>query len=348
MGSDSFHPDMKYMERCFELAVKGGKYTKSNPLVGCVIVYNSRIIGEGYHERYGGKHAEINALENVPPELRHLIAKSTLYVSLEPCCHLGKTPPCAQKIIDVGIKKVVIGCSDPNPIVNGKGIQYLKLAGLHVVNPFCEERALEIISKFRRNLSKLPYVILKWAVSSDHFIGKKGEKIWLSDPATSVLTHKWRTEVDGIMVGKTTALVDNPELTARFYKGENPVRVILDGNLTLPQDLVIYKDNWPTWTINLLEDTQNVDKIKIKLPQMDDLKSILESLYLRGLHSIIIEGGATLLQNFIDLNLWNEARIIQTTKILHQGIKGPQLTGKLIKTCESASDKILFINNPTY
>ncbi len=335
----------KYMERCFELAVLGGKYTKTNPNVGSVIVHNDKIIGEGYHKYFGGPHAEVNALASVGQADLTKLKDSTWYVSLEPCSHYGMTPPCAHTIVSSGCRKIVIGCLDPNPLVSGNGLGYLKEQGAEVIALFCEEEAKQLISKFSKNILKKPYVILKWAKSKDNFIGKIDQQTWLTDPVTGILTHKWRTEVDGILIGKNTAIIDNPSLTSRHYQGEHPIRIILDTNLELPSELIIYQDTHPTWTI-----TQNAiyghhKKEQIVVEDVKDLAGILDLLYSKGVYSLIVEGGSQILKSFIDQNLWDEARIIESKAILSEGILAPNLEGELLNRMKLGSDEVFYVRN---
>lgn len=345
MTASPIVPIEKYMERCFELAALGGKYTKSNPNVGSVIVYDGQIIGEGYHRFFGGPHAEVEAFHNVSTSDIHKIKDATWYVSLEPCSHYGKTPPCAHKIVELGCRKVVIGSLDPNPIVSGNGVKYLQGHGVEVVAPYCASKATLLISKFKANLHKRPYIILKWAQSKDNFISKNGTQTWLTSPSTGILTHKWRTEVDGILIGKSTAATDNPTLTSRHYIGENPLRIILDTNLSLPSNLNLYSDEFSTITITQLAEQIDNKKELLVVSDVRDLDLILDLLYQKGIYSIIVEGGAQVLKSFIDQNLWNEARVIKTKAILNGGISAPNVEGKLIVRTQIGEDEILFIQN---
>ncbi|HMU06141.1 MAG TPA: dihydrofolate reductase family protein, partial [Saprospiraceae bacterium] len=255
-------------------------------------------------------------------------------------------PPCAHKIVAEGCRKVVIGCLDPNPIVRGNGVKYLKDHGVEVMSPFCESKANYLISKFKANLGKKPYIILKWAQSKDNYISKIGEQTWLTSQATGILTHKWRTEVDGILIGKSTALIDNPSLTSRHYFGQNPLRIILDTHLSLPIDLNIYKDEVPTWTITQNAVQNDNKKEQLVVTDVRHLNDILDLIYKKGIFSIIVEGGAQVLKSFIDQNLWHEARIIKTKVLLKDGISSPNVEGKLIDYSVIGDDEILYIENP--
>ena len=346
MKTSSIQPDITYMQRCIELAYKGGKATKSNPMVGAVLVFQDEIIGEGYHQKFGGPHAEINAISNVKHTDRHKIKNATLYVSLEPCSHTGKTPPCAHRIVQESIRKVVIGCLDPNQLVAGKGIQYLQDNDIEVVSGILQKEATSLIHKFKANLQLRPYVILKWAQSKDFYISKKDEQTWLTHPTTSVLTHKWRTAVDGILVGKNTAIIDNPALTARAYNGHNPIRIIMDAHLSLPKSLTLYADDEPTWTINTIQSSDNGCKKEIYVEDPFDIAQVLNTLYHQGIYSMIVEGGAAILESFIKADLWDEARMITTPKILQTGISAPNITGRLVSTYQSVDDHISILQNP--
>jgi diaminohydroxyphosphoribosylaminopyrimidine deaminase/5-amino-6-(5-phosphoribosylamino)uracil reductase len=346
MTASPIVPIEKYMERCFELAALGGKDTKSNPNVGSVIVFDGQIIGEGYHRYYGGPHAEVEAFQSVSKSNLHKIKDATWYVSLEPCSHFGKTPPCAHKIVAEGCRKVVIGCLDPNPIVRGNGVKYLKDHGVEVISPFCESKANQLISKFKANLEKKPYIILKWAQSKDNYISKLGEQTWLTSQATGMLTHKWRTEVDGILIGKSTALIDNPSLTSRHYLGQNPLRIILDTHLSLPVDLNIYRDDFPTWTVTQSTVQNDDKKEQLVVSDVWHLNEILDLIYKKGIFSIIVEGGAQVLKSFIDQNLWHEARIIKTKVLLKEGISAPNVDGKLLDRIQIGDDDVYYIENP--
>ncbi|MBC7884815.1 MAG: bifunctional diaminohydroxyphosphoribosylaminopyrimidine deaminase/5-amino-6-(5-phosphoribosylamino)uracil reductase RibD [Saprospiraceae bacterium] len=339
--------EKKYMDRCFELALKGGKHTKTNPMVGCVIVYDNQIIGEGYHEKYGGNHAEINAIECIPHDINPTLKDCIVYISLEPCCHYGNTPPCAHRLIADGFRKFVIGCPDPNPKVSGKGMAYLRSFGALVVESFCHDQAFEIITKFRINLGGMPYVILKWAQSSDNYIGKRDQQIWLSNTSTTILSHKWRSEVDGIMIGKNTANTDNPSLTNRHYEGSNPVRIVLDSQLALKKHLTLYNDDLPTWTLNVKMNKAEGSKKYILVNNTADIKLLLRLLFTMGIYSIIVEGGAKVLNSFKEQNIWHEARIIRTAVKLEDGINAPDIQGKLLRKMKSGDNEVLFIRNPS-
>jgi diaminohydroxyphosphoribosylaminopyrimidine deaminase/5-amino-6-(5-phosphoribosylamino)uracil reductase len=336
------------MQRCLDLACLAGKGVKGNPQVGAVLVYNHHIIGEGYHQMFGGAHAEVAAIENVPARLRHLIPLSTLYVSLEPCSHHGKTPPCCERIWAEGIKHVVVGCTDPNPMVAGKGIDYLRSRNIRVETDVLASKAKEQIRRFEANLTGIPYITLKWAQSKDLCISESGTQTWLSHPYTSILTHKWRSLHDAVLVGSQTAITDNPGLDVRHFYGKNPKRIVMGKNPDVFKDLKIWRDEGETWIINETEITYSNNKRKIKVPDLNDLNHILKLLYNEGIHSVMVEGGLKILKSFIAAGLWHEARVVRTQKVIGSGgIPAPIVHGRLLKKMNIMGDDILFIKNET-
>ena len=320
--------DEKYMARCIELAKNGKCTTSPNPMVGAVIVCDGKIIGEGYHIRCGGPHAEVNAINSVKEQ--ELLRKSTLYVSLEPCSHYGKTPPCADLIIKKGIPKVVIGCKDPFPLVAGHGIEKLTNAGIEVVCGVLENECILLNKTFICfNTMKRPYVTLKWAQSADGYIDVKrenGKPAMISNELTKTIVHKYRAENQSIMVGKNTALLDNPSLTTRDGYGKNPIRLVLDRKLTLPKELNIFNDKADTIIFNELEDRNegNISFIKIDYSK-NILGEVLNTLYEKKIESVIVEGGKCLLQSFVDYGLWDEAFIEISNTIINDGIEAPSI-----------------------
>jgi diaminohydroxyphosphoribosylaminopyrimidine deaminase/5-amino-6-(5-phosphoribosylamino)uracil reductase len=311
-----------FMQRCLHLAELGSGHTAPNPMVGAVLVHNGKIIGEGYHEIYGGPHAEVNCLSSVKADDRPLISQSTLYVSLEPCVHHGKTPPCTDLIIREKIPRVVIGCRDPFREVNGKGIEKLMANGVNVDYPALEGLAKEKNKRFFTfHQLKRPYIILKWAESSNHKIsGKSRNKIKISNDYSNRLVHKWRSEEAGILIGTETALLDNPELTNRLWTGKNPIRIVLDKELRLPDYLNIFDGKVPTIILNGKKEMKSGELIFKKIDgEQTDIPSILSSLHSLHVLSILVEGGAKLLQSFIDSELWDEIRIITNTEMVIEG-----------------------------
>lgn len=319
-------------------------------MVGAVLVYQNTIIGEGYHQQYGQAHAEVNCINSVPVELSLQIKDSTLYVSLEPCAHFGKTPPCADLIIKKQIPRVVIGCRDSFAAVDGKGIDKLKAAGVAVTVGVLEKEALELNKRFFTfHQQQRPYIILKWAQSSDSKIaGPGGRRISISNTLTNRLVHQWRSEEAAIMVGTNTALNDNPALTTRLYTGKNPLRVVIDMELKLPGSLQLLDGTVKTIVFNAQQHNEKGNIIFYKLDATQKIiPQILQALYNMQVQSLIIEGGAQLLQSFINENLWDEARVITNTTLhIGDGINAPVLhQPPLICTENILTDKIQYFSN---
>jgi len=335
--------DEIYMQRCIDIAKRGIRAVAPNPMVGCVLVVEDKIIGEGYHERYGEAHAEVNAINNVSNQ--NLLKNATLYVSLEPCSHTGKTPPCCDLLIQKGVKKVIVGTKDPNPLVGGKGIEKLKNSGIEVSEGILKDQCLELNKRFFTFHEKQrPYVTLKWAQTLDGFldqIRKDGEqKInWISEPETKTLVHKWRSEEQSILVGRNTITNDNPSLTVRDYGGMNPIRLVIDSQLQISGNLNIYSKDAPTIVFNRVKDKKenNVEWIKIK---ETSTSNILEELYRRGIQSVFVEGGSRTLQYFIIDNLWDEARVIVGQKYFKEGYKAPIINKVPVKSMPFGKDMI--------
>lgn len=326
--------DEKYMKRAMRLALNGRGAVKSNPMVGAVIVHNDRVIGEGYHRKYGEPHAEVNAIRSVKDE--SLLAESTMYVTLEPCSHYGKTPPCAELIVRKKIPRVVIGCLDPYPEVAGRGVKILQEAGVEVVTGVMEEELFELNRSFMlAHTRKRPYVVLKWAQSADGFIDIKREDVStpavvLSPPESMRLVHKLRSEVCAIMVGTRTALLDNPALTVRNWVGDSPVRVVLDRMLTIPATFRLFDGSVLTLVFTAVQatNTENVEYITIDFDS-DVLQQILDHLYKRKLISLLVEGGSTLHNQFLKEGLWDEVRMETASIQLHDGVPAPMISGVL-------------------
>jgi diaminohydroxyphosphoribosylaminopyrimidine deaminase/5-amino-6-(5-phosphoribosylamino)uracil reductase len=343
-----------YMQRCLDLAALGIGSVSPNPMVGAVIVHDGRIIGEGYHRQYGQAHAEVNAVNAVLskyPGAEELLQNSTIYVSLEPCAHYGKTPPCADLIIKHRIQKVVVGCRDPFDQVNGKGIDKLLAAGIEVISGVLEDECKRLNRRFfTRVQKKRPYVILKWAQTADGFFSPEdGKQFWITGEESRRLVHKWRGEEDAILVGKNTVAIDNPQLNTRLWPGKSPKRVVIDRRLELGQDLNIYDQSVDTIVFN---DVKTDIEGKIKYIALEDFdrfvpQYILFQLYLQDIQSVIIEGGAKTLKSFIEAGLWDEARIFTGKSVLGRGIEAPVVTGAKFEESLSGEDllKILY-NNP--
>lgn len=327
----------KYIRRCIALAQNGRCNTAPNPMVGAVIVCDGRIIGEGYHVRCGEAHAEVNAIRSVKDP--SLLERSTIYVSLEPCSHYGKTPPCADLIIEKKIPRIVIGCQDPFPEVAGRGIQKLRDAGLEVVVGVLEEECRQLIRRFTTfNLQHRPYIVLKWAESADGWIDinrSSGSPVVLSSPLSTMLVHKKRAESAAILVGRKTALLDNPSLNVRHWYGKNPTRVVIDRQLSLPSDLHLFDGSIPTlvFTERVKENTHNVTYLPIDFSG-NPLPMLLEELYRRKLQTLLVEGGSQLLQSFIDSGLWDEAYVEKCPARLHAGVRAPQMKPGVLYSVE--------------
>jgi len=323
--------DERYIERCLQLALLGNGRVAPNPMVGAVLVHNDQVIGEGYHQFFGGAHAEVNCFESVTEVNKPFISQSTLYVSLEPCAHYGKTPPCADRIVLEKVKRVVIACRDPFAKVNGQGIEKLKTAGIPVFEDVLRDEAVELNKAFFNfHLNKRPYIYLKWAMSNDGFIaGQDFQQIAISNEISNRYTHQLRATVEAIMIGTNTAIHDRPSLTTRLWPGKNPTRIIIDKNLKVPMDACVFNDEAPVVVINYLKDAVLGNQRFVKVsPEEDVVPFILHWLYTNGINSLLVEGGATLLQSFIDNKLWDEIITIENTALrLHRGIVAPVFTG---------------------
>lgn len=342
----------KYMYRCLELAKQGAGYVAPNPMVGAVLVHEGRIIGEGYHQQYGKAHAEVNCINAVKQEDESLIAKSILYVSLEPCAHYGKTPPCADLIISRKIPKVVIGCCDPFAEVQGSGIEKLKAAGIEVVQNVLEEDSMSLNKRFFTFHRKhRPYIILKWAQSANGNIGKIGNagRALISNEFTNRLVHKWRSEETAVLVGTNTALYDNPELNVRYWQGRDPIRLLIDLGLRLPHSLKIFNEKSKTIVFNTIkqEEKKNLFFYQITA-DMSSVQQILRALYYFKTQSVIVEGGAKVLQAFIEEGTWDEARVIENEKlIIDDGVNAPIVKhAELMHVEHIFSDRISYYQNP--
>ncbi len=334
--------DSLFMKRAIELALLGAGNVSPNPMVGAVVVLNEQIIGEGYHEKYGQAHAEVNAITDVVnnfPNAAELLKKATLYVTLEPCAHFGKTPPCADLIIEHGIPRVVIGSRDPFDSVNGKGIEKLLLAGKEVTTGILEAECLELNRRFFTRVQKQrPYVILKWAQTANGFFAPENhQQRWITGKESKLLVHKWRAEEDCLLIGKNTAIIDNPQLNVRLVQGRNPRRAVIDKNLALPPHLNLLDNSQDTFIFNAIETKIDGKNKYIAIEDFDHFlpQYILYQLYLQDIQSVIIEGGVTTLESFIKHDLWDEARIFTSEDYWERGIKAPAIRGTQI-----SSDKI--------
>ena len=333
-------PHHVYMRRALELAKLGKEKVSPNPMVGCVILHKGKIIGEGWHKFFGGLHAEPNAIASV--ENLDLLPESTMYVTLEPCAHHGKTPPCADLIIKSGIKNVIIASLDPNPLVAGKGVALLKEAGIKVSVGLLGNEA-EAMNKrfFTFYQEKRPYIILKWAQTRDGFIAQPNfDSKWISNDLSRKWVHKWRSEEDAILVGPNTAYIDNPSLTTRFWPGKNPVRVLLDPMLNIPKTHNIFNDSAKTIVLNKHKENVN-DNIKYILCSDTSPENILRTLHKENIQSLIIEGGTGTINYFLEAGLWDEARVFTAQKkYFVEGLQAPSLRSAPHQEINVLNDKL--------
>ncbi len=328
----------KYIKRCIEIAKNGLSVAMPNPSVGAVIVHNNIIIGEGFTSEYGGNHAEVNAIHAVKD--KSLLSKSTIYVSLEPCSHFGKTPPCCNLIMDSKIPNVVIGTLDSNKKVAGTGIKILKNAGIHVIVGILETECRNSnIRFFTFHEKKRPYIILKWAESQNGYIApiykKEKKPVWITNEFSRQLVHKWRSQEQAILVGTKTVIDDNPKLDVRDWIGKNPIRVILDQNNRIPKDSDIFDNQSETIVIskNEIDFSENI------------VNQICDVLFKKNIQSVIVEGGSRTLQTFIDSNIWDEARVFGGTVFFETGIKSPVLNRKYESKTKIMDDELLIYKN---
>ncbi len=340
--------DEKYMSRCIELAHKGKGHVAPNPMVGAVIVHQGKIIGEGYHRVFGGPHAEVNAINSV--KNKDLLKDSTIYVSLEPCSHHGKTPPCADLFVHEKIPHVVVGMKDPFTEVNGEGIRKLLEAGCRVEVGVLEDECRDLNREFNLfHTQKRPYIILKWAQTLDGFIDKErkpaniAEPNWITNEECRSLVHKWRTEIGAIMVGTNTARLDNPKLNIRAWSGKAPLRIVIDKDLSLPQTLFLFDNTQPTLVLNELknENIENTEFLKIEFGE-SFIHALTKELYNRKIMSLFVEGGQKLLNSFIEQDFWDETRIFTGNKYFNAGTMAPKINGRIISQ-ENLGDNMLVL-----
>jgi diaminohydroxyphosphoribosylaminopyrimidine deaminase / 5-amino-6-(5-phosphoribosylamino)uracil reductase len=323
------HTDEFFMLRALELAVLGTGRVSPNPLVGSVIVNEGKIIGEGWHKKYGEAHAEVNAIASVRD--KSTLKESTVYVTLEPCSHFGKTPPCADLLIQHQVKKVVVANLDTNPLVAGNGIRKLREAGIEVCTGILDVKGRELNKRFFTFVEKQrPYIILKWAETADGFIARKNyDSKWISDEFSRQLVHRWRTEEDAILVGMRTAQQDNPQLNVRDWTGRNPVRIVIDRFLKLDNKSHLFDGAQKTLRYNILKHEEHPNLTMMRLEEENFLLYLLQDLYKRKIQSVIVEGGAQTLNAFIDAGWWDEARIFIAPNTFGEGIQAPKLSGKI-------------------
>lgn len=334
--------DEYYMRRCISLAKLANGNVAPNPMVGAVLVFENRIIGEGYHQQYGEAHAEVNCIASVTEEDKKLIKDTTLYVSLEPCDHFGKTPPCTGLILENKIKKVRIGCRDIFEQVNGKGISKLKSAGVDVISGILEKECYDLNKRFfTYHKEKRPYIILKWAQTVNGVMGKKGSVLSISNGYTKRLVHKWRSEEAAILIGYNTALNDDPQLTNRYWYGTQPMRIVLARNGNLPAHLHLLNDENKTIIFNMEKNTVEKNCKFIQVSEKNYLKEVLQMLFQLKIMSVIVEGGSKTLQMFFDEKVWDECRIITNTEMTDEGISSPLISKmRLVKTEQILNDHI--------
>jgi diaminohydroxyphosphoribosylaminopyrimidine deaminase / 5-amino-6-(5-phosphoribosylamino)uracil reductase len=346
-----FEVDEKFMLRAIEIARLGMGNVSPNPMVGCVIVHNGVIIGEGYHREYGKLHAEVNAINSV--KNKELLKESTLYVTLEPCSHYGKTPPCADLILQHAIPNVVVGTVDPFAQVAGKGIERLQSGGCNIIQGYLEDKCIELNRRFFTfHKKKRPYIILKWAQTADGFIDidrsheHYGQPTWITNDLSRIAVHKMRTDESAILVGTNTARKDNPSLTVREWSGRPPLRLVIDKDMKLSPDLALFDQSVPTivYTSKVVPDRNNLEFKRI-LFNGGELDLILKDLSERGVLSLIVEGGLMLLNSFIDMNLWDETRIFMGKCNFHNGVKAPALDALMIKS-EDLDGSWMFVFHP--
>lgn len=340
MSKHDHHTDEVFMRRALELALMGQGNVSPNPMVGSVVVHDGRIIGEGWHNRYGEMHAEVNALNSVKEQ--DLLKESTVYVSLEPCSHTGKTPPCTDLLIRHGVKKVVVANLDSNPLVSGNGIKKLRASGIEVVTGIFDQEGRELNKRFFTWMEKQrPYIVLKWAETSDGFIAKENhDSKWISNEYSRQLTHKWRAEEDSILVGAKTAAHDNPQLNVRDWSGRNPVRIVIDRFLKLSNTLHLFDKKQRTIVYNVLKHEEHTNLSLVRIDEENFLGNILRDLYKQNIQSVLVEGGAMTLNGFIEGGLWDEARVFQSPRLFEKGIPAPALRGKVVSHHALFSDTL--------
>ena len=336
--------DKVFMERALQLAALGREWVSPNPMVGCVIVHDGLIIGEGFHQQYGKAHAEVNAV-NAVQDLS-MLSESTVYVTLEPCSHFGKTPPCVDLLIKHKVKKVVICNLDPFPQVSGNGLRKLQEAGIEALSGILSEKGEELNKRFfKAHRTGLPYIVIKWAETADGFVSKSdGSPIAISNTTTNISVHRWRAEESGVLVGTNTVLNDNPNLNARHWPEANhPTRIILDRNLRIKGDFHIFDKSQKTLIYNCLksENEENLEYVLLKKDE-DFLMQLLKDLKKKGINSILVEGGTQLIQSFFDAKLFDEISLIKSDLVLKEGISAPKVPSgiPLIKNYNILNDQI--------
>lgn len=337
--------DELFMLRAIELARNGAGAVSPNPLVGCVIVHENNIVGEGWHQQFGGAHAEVNAVNAVKD--KSILKDSVIYVSLEPCAHRGKTPPCADLLVSHKVKRVVISNEDPNPLVSGKGLKKLREAGIDVEVGVLGMEGRHLNRRFFTFIEKKrPFIVLKWAQTSDGFIARENfDSKWISNESSRQLVHKWRAEEDAILVGYRTAVHDNPRLTVRDWSGKNPIRIVIDKRLGLDRSLHLLDASVPTICYNFTKQEQYLNLELVRVGEENMIKQILADLYKRDVQSLIVEGGAQTINQFLSIGLWDEARVITSLKKFKRGIRAPKIQLKPVKREMINEDELMIFVN---
>jgi len=333
------------MRRAHELARNGLGTVSPNPLVGCVLVDNNEIIGEGWHRAYGGPHAEVNAIESVKD--KHRIPGCSVFVNLEPCTHHGKTPPCADFLIRHEVGKVIISNVDTNPVVSGQGVARLRAAGVEVETGVLEQKGRQLNRRFFTFVEqRRPYVILKWAqTNEDLMAGETGDPRWISNSISRQLVHRWRAEEDAVLVGYKTALHDNPRLNVRDWTGRNPLRIVIDRELALPHTLHVFDKSQRTMIVNTKRNEEAEGVRFVKLDDRDFTRSLLSFLHAQGIQSVLVEGGASTLDLFINSGLWDEARVFKAPLSFKKGLQAPSINGTVCSTSDIAGDILTIYQN---
>ena len=332
--------DELFMQRVLELAQLGIGQVSPNPRVGCAIVHDNKIIGEGWHQKFGEAHAEVNAVNSVKDQ--SLLKESTVYVNLEPCSHFGKTPPCVDLLIKNQVKKVVIANLDTNPLVAGFGIMKLKEKGIEVTVGVLDKAGWELNKRFFTFIEKQrPYIILKWAQTADGFIAQKNfESKWISNQLSRQLVHRWRSEEDAVLVGTHTASHDNPSLTVRDWTGRNPTRIVIDRFLRLNDHLQLFDKKEKTICYNVLKHEEHKNLVLVRINENNFQQELVHDLFKRNIQSVMVEGGAQTLQLFKEANLWDETRVFTSQRSFGEGIKAPTIKGRLLSEENIESDRL--------
>ncbi len=341
----------KYMKRCLQLAVQARAFVGHNPMVGAVIVHNDKIIGEGYHRQFGKEHAEVMAIQSVKD--KNLLSDSSIYVSLEPCAHVGKTPPCADLIIKHKIPRVYIACKDSFSLVSGKGIKKLKKTCQVVKVGILEKEAIALNRSFFNYQEKQrPFIILKWAESLDSFIdveraaNHKGS-FQISNLESKFYNHYWRAEESAILIGKQTALIDNPKLSVRKVEGNNPIRMVIDKNLAIPSSNHLFDQSQETWIFNSIQTKMEGINHYVKLDFTRDIISqMMDYCFNQNIKSIIIEGGKTTIEGFIKAKVWDEIRVFKSDSLLNRGLEAPNIIGMEPSEIKSIGNNKIYLFHP--